>query len=762
MVARKSKQTARDLINAMIKAGLRFIPLEPGGKQTFEPGWSERPGESSVERLAARLADYNKVSRAEVMKALDGPADAFPYNIGSHNRTSSILILDPDDEQAMPLLQRAIELLSDGKQTLADVLATGLAWRSVKGVKYAWNLPGQSKLTRAVRAGTAKLSVATFDAAGKRTGSRVIFELRTTGQDAMPPSTRADADGFRLQWVENQPIILQPAPKVLQQLHQALATRGQLFDELVTAAGGDPMASRVLAMHESEYPPALAAHPNERMGVNGKCTREGGLARWLDNDPRFERRGKRYAWVDSGRGASPGILPPNEAKGYDFWQCFDANCPLVGHFDAWRYVVEMAYDGNLDAALKGVRDSGLGKQPSAEHERDRLIRSHEEIQPEADDDDVLLSSLDIDAPLPEPDLVLTGSLQMPASTVLLCGPAKQGKTYLTIAWALVAAGWLSEYGGARREGEAGNVLIVGPDMSETQYRRIVKDLMKGHTRPAGSKEIAVMAGSNRLVRLMEQFPEDSIEVAICKAADSIDARYVLVDSLLNLATVVARDDGVKDLLARQLLQGRNMREARNAYCPGALLIVLHYTKKNSRLGFDWVQPQNEVSGTGALAAGFDGVVLVSVLDKDRFTSDREPGRERKVRMGLSASMRDFNFTRVLEINQDAGTAECISRESPGDYVGVNRMSLVLGYVANHQDDPDTGDERWVPSREVAQHVASVEGVKTETVAQRWIPRLAASGFLESKTGPGGGLKVTAAGRDLAESEGHVRPTGVQH
>lgn len=326
MQTQNSTRTAAETINALIKLKLDLIPLKVGGKVPQHAAWNV-PVARHLSTVLASFGVEDQQITTEALIARHG-------NIGVLNETSRIVTLDCDSPLAGTALKAACAALKGD----IGLLYPETSWTSVKGSKAMYRRPEGMQAGRVVF--RIWKSDGTYD---------VIFELRGTGQDVLPPSYREDAQ-MRLAWFHEMPTKVPPMPKWLVLLNQQLAAgQGPAIDAMCAALKLTPEQVRRthLTTHNMRgYPPALAAYPAEQAYINAVYDVAALLLEYG-----YQRVGKRWKPKDSSHAA--GIVPPRDEK--ENWLCEHEGDPLAGVFDAWRVVVELTFEGNVKEAVESVR-----------------------------------------------------------------------------------------------------------------------------------------------------------------------------------------------------------------------------------------------------------------------------------------------------------------------------------------------------------------------------------------------------------------------
>lgn len=322
--------TARETIEQLIRLKIDLIPIRPGGKIPLHANWNV-----PVERKVSHV--INSFTRSPDTLSL--PVDQFTRehaNFGVLNATSGIVTLDCDS----PLAGKALQAACDALGGDLNLLYPETSWNSARGQKAMYRRPAK------LAAGRTMFKVYRGD--GK---FDVIFELRGTGQDVLPPSWREDAQ-VRLAWFHEPPTKIPPMPKWLVQLYAELnAGKGGIgFDAMCKALElNESQRTRTYSTSQSlnGYPDRLIAFPSERAYVNGKYKVEELLDMFG-----YQRDGKR--WKPPGSHHAAGIIAPRRGNSEN-WLCEHEGDVLAGVFDAWRVMVECAFDGDVMAAAESTR-----------------------------------------------------------------------------------------------------------------------------------------------------------------------------------------------------------------------------------------------------------------------------------------------------------------------------------------------------------------------------------------------------------------------
>lgn len=323
--------TAAELLKQLLKLKLDLIPIKPGAKLPLESAWN-KPTERKIHPTVVRFARATGVRTSELPYIDIEDLTRKHANIGVLNEPSHVVTLDCDSPQAGTALTAAAAALGGDMKSLY----AGAAWTSVKGMKVLFRRPRRVAATRSV------LKVWN----GK--SHDVIFELRGTGQDVLPPSWREDAQ-ITLAWVDGFPASIPPMPKWLIALYEQMAAgKGAAIDAMYNALGVSPEArnrSRVLGM--DAYPSHCAGHAAERGWVVANYPVPELLTRYG-----YVKVGTRWRPGDSNHAA--GIIPPRQGH-EENWLCEHESDPLAGIFDAWRLIVELEFNGDADACAESVK-----------------------------------------------------------------------------------------------------------------------------------------------------------------------------------------------------------------------------------------------------------------------------------------------------------------------------------------------------------------------------------------------------------------------
>ena len=351
--------TAQELITDLVKLKIDLIPIKPGTKRPAEDNWN-----TPIRRHTATvLSRFAKIAGLKPKLLDDISADAFTElhaNIGVLNETSQLVTLDCDSPQAGTALQAAAAVLNGDVKHLYD----GAGWTSVKGMKVMFRRPPKLTATR------------TVFKVWNGTHHDVIFELRGTGQDVLPPSWRADAK-VRLAWIDGMPKSIPPMPGWLSSLYKEMvAGKGPAIDAMFAALGASPDQRR-RSQHYNlmAYPGYCSGYAPERAFVNAKYPVEELLAQYG-----YEQNGTR--WRPIGATTSAGIIAPRSGRDEN-WLCEHEGDPLAGVFDSFRLLVELEFDGDPKATAESIRleqraalSAGAGQvivdepEPEEQDERD--------------------------------------------------------------------------------------------------------------------------------------------------------------------------------------------------------------------------------------------------------------------------------------------------------------------------------------------------------------------------------------------------------
>jgi hypothetical protein len=348
MPAQNITANATEALAQMVKLRLDLIPIRIGDKVPAKARWNV-----PVKRhLATVIHEFTRSYDALPNDLTIEQFVARYGNIGVLNESSQIVTLDCDSPLAGAALKAACEALGGDYATLYPETS----WTSVKGQKAMYRRPIKMQAGRTVF--RVWKGDGTYD---------VIFELRGTGQDVLPPSYRADA-GVRLAWFHETPTKIVQLPKWIERLNaELLVGRGPAIDAMCEALKLTPeQRSRTNATTHSMqgYPPGLAGFASEQAYVNANYQVEQLLEAYG-----YTQVGKR--WKPAGSSHAAGIVPPRNDK--ENWICEHESDPLAGVFDAWRIIVEHEFAGNPAAAAESVRIEqrrGLAKQkpdPSINH-----------------------------------------------------------------------------------------------------------------------------------------------------------------------------------------------------------------------------------------------------------------------------------------------------------------------------------------------------------------------------------------------------------
>ena len=322
-----------------------------------------------------------------------------------------------------------------------------------------------------------------------------------------------------------------------------------------------------------------------------------------------------------------------------------------------------------------------------------------------------------DADLPEVGWVVEGSVHLAAGCYLLAGKPKSGKSWLALGLAMLVAGDVREYAGARAR-RTGPVLYVGVDDSpDRRMARRLREAARGE-RP----------GEN--LSWVESWPPEGFEGDRLQALEA----YILArrPAMAVVDTLVAFREAERSSAVFQQ-EYDELKELQSlAVRHGVLIVVTHHLNKLRDV--DPEDPFISISGTHGLQAAVDGMlVLVRAHSED--APEEHLG-------GLWSRTRDHDEqSRAMRLRDGRWEDLGVGAGAIFSY-GVRRLieEHVLSLPAS----------QWVTAQEVHGGVSEFTEVKLAGVRSA-MRRMAAEGLLESRKGSAGGYRMT--GRRRAELAG---------
>ena len=431
-------------ITQLVDLGLDLVPLKAAGKVPIERSWPT-PVQRQIGAVTGRFVDA-----AGGDPSLPASAYCAQFaNVGILNESSKTVVLDCDDPRALAALRAAA--LAAGETF--DPKALPGYWQSIKGPKVLFSAPS---IMYGVPV-TARRAV--FRVWNRETNHfDVIFELRGTGQDVIPPSVR-DVDGkiVALHWT--LPAKLSSMPDWLAMLYTDIGHGNTSAEQLMMSELGihksDWGKSEQYGGFTIEYPRELAVHGQARIFCRSNFDVPALLKEYG-----YEKHGVR--WRPNGSTSAPGIMAE---RGKFMWRCEHENAIIHGPFDAWRLIVAHKFHGDIRAALAWYAQTLQEKLTRKKPDSAPIEESGPEPEPDQDDAVGMMPKRVLnEAPQIEPTPpILSGSLSLRPGMHLLASNPKAGKSILATVLASAMLTGKSETGFVRNPelGHAGSEVFYG-------------------------------------------------------------------------------------------------------------------------------------------------------------------------------------------------------------------------------------------------------------------------------------------------------------
>lgn len=721
-----STETVGEMLRRYHSMGLFLIPLKIGGKRPAEDAWN-----TIVNRgLQTQLLRFE----GHLDRTIENYVDT-QGNFGVLNGPSNTITLDCDSELAAKALAAA-------GVKVAELWEQPTAWESIKGGKVLFRpKPGRTKLDERV----------VFKIWDEKTGAyQVVFELRGSGQDVLPPSYRSDA-GRNLRWLHGEPEKIPMIPSALVEVYKQLkAGHGPLIDRMMKAVGATPRPADHYAL--SGYPTALSAFVTERAFVNSRYEVPA-----LLEQCGYRQIGSR--WLPEGATSAPGIIPPR--SGHDeHWLCEHEGDVLAGVFDAWRIIVEHEYAGDIAGAVAAVRAemNERKKAPDAPEKPGEPVPVAPDVVIDGEVDDVFLTG-----PMVPRLPILDGVFPLKSGFNMMVASPKSGKSTLTTAMALCAATGVSM--SSFKVAAPMPVLYCSFDESvehnlRPRIRLLVEalklpmDLVRKNLRiierPAALVEVAEMHDD---VLPFEAPVDDDNPVGATHNVLTrglywylrhFNVRLCVVDTMTRLRLPTK---GLSNPYERDIRDVAAFNDVfLNADCCG---IGVHHTNKASEKNAH-LSMLSHVSGTQGMAGSVQSIVAITPYrgTDSQVTYEIEPrGAKALIEMTgrdqRSVGKQAFSMTET-QLADHADPA--LLWKHMGDAEVLSNTDLKQACCEYLYDQP--ADEYVTTETIIAALVQAGTLVTRNAASFRQIPhRMVRLGMMESRKGPGGGWRLTKTYRE---------------
>ena len=778
--------TIADVLQQLINLKLDLIPIRPGGKVPLRSAWNVPVGRTVDAFLKAAVSDTIVAGSSTVEGFTAGIA-----NIGVLNEPSHVVTLDCDSPLASKALQAACKSLAGDIHTLYP----DSSWNSARGQKAMYRRPSTTVAGRTV------FRVWQPD----RGEYDVIFELRGTGQDVLPPSWREDA-GVRLAWFHDVPTEIAPMPKWLAELNVQLAIgRGPAIDAMCEALGLTPeQRARTHSTSHSMtgYPVALVTFAAERAYVNAKFKVED-----LLTDIGYERAGKR--WKPGGSTHAPGIIAPRNDK--ENWLCEHESDPLAGVFDAWRIMVEHIYDGDAVKAAEETRreqKKAIKREPPPEPEPAKPVKAKKakalpDSKPvrEPDDEDHkpeghtpkvrskhgALPADFLTAKTAGIKPIVRGLLNLPPGMHLLSAMPKAGKSTLTTAIMLAVATGRT-LSGCTTDTPSHVIFCAFDENVPQNLQPRMRLLMKKHNLPADliQANTSIFSAPDTFMDWardegidtqaplpFEWVPDEAMEEGEAKArAQLLRAKYNPYSrALYHFIKATGARLCVVDVITKMRVKSLGMGNAYDrdieefdgfntiGVKTSCAIIGVHHMNKAAAgvLSDGGSNSLAKVSGTNAIAGSVQSIISMSSIsgrdaDPETLTAIEPKGTKIAIdhvaRDSLGLRTSAFSLVATHIEDEDTTAMEWIYMGPIDVLAGGDEKQFVVDWLF------DQPAQNWMPATAIfaACVAAGIMTSRRLDAFRKILQRMSRAHLLDSNRGPGGGFRLSAPERAIVKAK----------